>query len=62
MQGRASTVVGVLVALLCVAWVFVPLRCYARLKVVRNLAIEDWLMVVALVSIHLNISKSMPYS
>jgi len=36
--------------MLCVAWIFVPLRCYARLKVIRVLAIEDWLMVAALVS------------
>ncbi|PNS17117.1 hypothetical protein CAC42_7171 [Sphaceloma murrayae] len=32
---------------LVVSWIAVPLRCYARRRVIARLAAEDWLMVVA---------------
>lgn len=47
---RQQTIVAVVSLFVILSWVLVPLRCYARLKVVRRLAVEDWIMILALVS------------
>jgi len=49
MHKKQATLVGAVTLFLAAAWILVPLRCYARLKVVRRLGFDDWMMVVALV-------------
>ncbi|KAG8626499.1 hypothetical protein KVT40_005444 [Elsinoe batatas] len=47
MEGRAAGFLACNVICLLMTWVAVPLRCYARRRVIARLAAEDWIMVVA---------------
>ncbi|KAF4550901.1 Hypothetical protein D9617_15g042540 [Elsinoe fawcettii] len=47
MEGRAAGFLACCIICLLMTWVAVPLRCYARRKVISRLAAEDWIMVVA---------------
>ncbi|GAB7345747.1 hypothetical protein MBLNU457_4018t1 [Dothideomycetes sp. NU457] len=49
LDGKQNTIVAVVSLFVVTSFFLVPLRCYARLKVVRRLALEDWFMVLALV-------------
>ncbi|TKX26331.1 hypothetical protein C1H76_1293 [Elsinoe australis] len=47
MEDRAAGFLATCIICLFVTWIAVPLRCYARRKVIARLAAEDWIMVAA---------------
>ena len=52
MQDRAQQLLAVTITFLVLAWVSVSLRCFVRLKIVKAFGLDDYLIVVSLVSNH----------
>jgi hypothetical protein len=51
MQAKALQLFAVTIAFLVLAWVTVGLRCFTRLKIIKAFGLDDYLIVVSLVSI-----------
>lgn len=49
-ENRGPEVEAVAILFLILAWVFVALRCYVRIFMIKSFGTDDWLAVFALVS------------
>ena len=49
---RVGEIVGVIIFFLSLSTVAVALRCYCRIRVVKTFGYEDWLAIMAHVSLH----------
>lgn len=54
LEERASTMIGVSAAYLVIAWIAFSLRVVVKGYIMRSFALDDWLMVVAMVRIEDN--------
>ena len=53
MEDRSQEVAGVAGFFLALTTVSIALRCYCRIKVVKNFGWDDWFAVLAYVSLHI---------
>jgi hypothetical protein len=51
-DSHAGQAAGTAILFLALSWVFVLLRCYSRIVVVRRFGIEDYLCVFTQVILH----------
>lgn len=51
LEERASTMIGVSTAYLVIAWIAFSLRVVVKGYIMRSFALDDWLMVIAMVRI-----------
>lgn len=54
LEERASTMIGVSAAYLVIAWIAFSLRVVVKGYIMRSFALDDWLMVVAMVRVEDN--------
>jgi len=51
MVNTVTEVITVGISLNVIAWFFVLLRCFTRVKIVKSFGLDDWLIVVSIVSL-----------
>jgi hypothetical protein len=51
LEERASAMIGISAAYLVIAWIAFSLRVVVKGYIMRSFALDDWLMVVAMVRI-----------
>jgi hypothetical protein len=49
-EDRGPQLAAVAILFLTLAWIFVSLRCYVRIVMIKSFGIDDWLAVASLVS------------
>ena len=54
LEERASTMIGVSAAYLVIAWIAFSLRVVVKGYIMRSFALDDWLMVIAMVRVEDN--------
>jgi hypothetical protein len=54
MEDRSQQVLAVALVFLLLAWITVGLRVYVRAFMLRTFALDDWLIVLALVCVVMN--------
>jgi len=51
MSDPGKQLVALCVAFGVIAWFFVFLRCFVRFKIVKSFGLDDWLMILSMVSL-----------